>query len=226
MTKFLILSIIANVCLICQRSIASPIRYPCRYGIQQVADLMSSYVTTFKNSVEHNERLALCKNVIEDMKDLKIYLNAMDRCENGGGTRIVRVINEQLSRETERRAVYGSSSNRLFGPDVLQKNSLKSDTLELCAYSLSFVRAMFNLAVKSTAYFERSAPNDVTKGFKTQIKLIDNICKNFEISINANVHFEAPWGGNKIVPMSPQLVVYPLESSQYRFEAGSSDEES
>uniref|UniRef100_A0A914H5F8 Uncharacterized protein n=1 Tax=Globodera rostochiensis TaxID=31243 RepID=A0A914H5F8_GLORO len=196
MTKFYILfSIISNV-----RSIASPIRYPCRHGIQQVADLMSSYVTTF-NSVEHYEKLALCKNVIEDMKAMKIYLNAMDKCEKGGGTRIVRVINEQLTGETERRPVHGSSSNRRFGPEVLQKNPLKSDTLELCAYSLSFFRAMFNLAVKSTAYFERSAPNDAVKGFEKQIKLIDNICKNFEISINANVHFEAPWGGKRIVPL-------------------------
>uniref|UniRef100_A0A914H4Y7 Pectinesterase inhibitor domain-containing protein n=1 Tax=Globodera rostochiensis TaxID=31243 RepID=A0A914H4Y7_GLORO len=168
------LSAIAIVCVLISDLCLAAPSFPCCPGSQQVAALMSGYIVNFTNSVDTDDKQTLCGSVIEDVQCMKRELEAMNNCGMGGGARIVAEIDAQLS-----------------SPDA-------------CANSLSFVRAMFDLAAKATGHMKSSKWDIVTGNFVTQIGAIDNICNAFNISLNKAVRFTDPSKGDKAHKNGPQ----------------------
>uniref|UniRef100_A0A183C9F3 DUF725 domain-containing protein n=1 Tax=Globodera pallida TaxID=36090 RepID=A0A183C9F3_GLOPA len=182
------LSAIAIVCVLMSHVCLAAPRFPCCPGSQQVAALMSGYIVNFTNSVDTDDKQTLCSSVIEDVQCMKRELEAMNNCEMGGGARIVAEIDAQLS------------------------------SADACANSLSFVRAMFNLAAKATGHMKSSKWDTVTGNFVTQIGAIDNICNAFNISLNKAVHFSDPSKGDEAHQNGPrpsQVLNNPGKHSAY-----------
>uniref|UniRef100_A0A183CBQ8 DUF19 domain-containing protein n=1 Tax=Globodera pallida TaxID=36090 RepID=A0A183CBQ8_GLOPA len=145
--------------LLCHLCIAQP-RCPCCAGSQQLATLMSGYIVNFTNSADTEDKATLCQNVIDDVKWMQCELEAMNKCEKGGGARIFDKIDEQLT-----------------PADFWNINT------DACAYSLSFIRAMFDLAAKATRHMKSSKWDAVTTNFVTQIAVIDDMCNAFSIKL-------------------------------------------
>uniref|UniRef100_A0A183CLZ8 Effector protein n=2 Tax=Globodera pallida TaxID=36090 RepID=A0A183CLZ8_GLOPA len=182
------LSAIAIVCVLMSHLCLASPRFPCCPGSQQVAALMSGYIVNFTNSVDTDDKQTLCSSVIEDVQCIKRELEAMNNCDMGGGAQIVTEIDAQLS------------------------------SADACANSLSFVRAMFDLAAKATGHMKSSKWDTVTGNFVTQIGAIDNICNAFNISLNKAVHFANPLKGDeahKNVPRPSQVFSNPGKPSSY-----------
>uniref|UniRef100_A0A914H4N1 Pectinesterase inhibitor domain-containing protein n=1 Tax=Globodera rostochiensis TaxID=31243 RepID=A0A914H4N1_GLORO len=181
------LSAIAIVCVLISDVCLAAPSFPCCPGSQQVAALMSGYIVNFTNSVETNDKQTLCGRVIEDVQCMKRELEAMNSCQMGGGAQIVAEIDAQLS------------------------------SADACANSLSFVRAMFELAAKATGHMKSSKWDHVTRNFVTEIGIIDELCHVLNISLNKAV-FAKPLKGDeahKNVPRPSQVFSNPGKPNAY-----------
>uniref|UniRef100_A0A914H455 Uncharacterized protein n=1 Tax=Globodera rostochiensis TaxID=31243 RepID=A0A914H455_GLORO len=93
----------------------------------------------------------------------------------------------------------------------------KSTRNYACANSLSFVRAMFDLAAKATGHMKSSKWNHVTRNFVTQIGIIDELCHVLNISLNKTV-FAKPLKGDEAhqnVPRPSQVFSNPGKPNAY-----------
>uniref|UniRef100_A0A183BN47 Effector protein n=1 Tax=Globodera pallida TaxID=36090 RepID=A0A183BN47_GLOPA len=110
---------------------------------------------------------AACKNANDVKNAVKSALSSMGRCPNGGGDQIVNEIDAQLS------------------------------STDGCMYSLSFVKAMFELAASAADHVGNtsSAWGNLSQKFGKQIGAIHNIGDVHNIHIT-DVFFNNPTKGN------------------------------
>ncbi|KAL3107982.1 hypothetical protein niasHT_012890 [Heterodera trifolii] len=187
-SKIAIIAIIVAACNLHHfGTLAAPI-FPCCPGSQQLVALMHGYIVGFTSSVETDQKETMCQNVISDVKYIKQQMATMNKCVAGGGAKIVREIDAQLT---------------LMDP---------------CAYGLSFVRALFELAAKATGHLKSAKWETLSNNFTNQIDVVDGVGHSFNVNINKNVHFTSPANGDvahQTVPSPTEVFNNPGKHSAY-----------